>query len=128
MSEHSKKDTDDAMLMTLACGGTVEQAAAKARVSKRTVYRRLRDPDFAERIAAVRAETVERAAGMLTAASLESVKTLLELMGPTHADQVRLGAARSVLDYAMTLRESAELTKRVAELEAQVPKLKVYGQ
>jgi hypothetical protein len=41
---------------------------------------------------------MDRAAGMLTAAPLESVKTLLALQDRENPAAVRLGAARAVLE------------------------------
>jgi hypothetical protein len=60
---------------------------------------------------------VKRAAGMLTAASMESVKTLLALQETKVPPAVRLGAARSVLELGTRLRESAELHERMDALE-----------
>ena len=44
MSRRGRKNADDAVLLALACGATVAQAAHRAGVSERTVYRRLKDP------------------------------------------------------------------------------------
>ena len=77
-----RKKAIDALLTALACGASAEVAARKAGVSERTVYRRLADPSFQQQLAALRADMVQRSAGMLTAASLEAVKTLVELLNP----------------------------------------------
>jgi len=60
---------------------------------------------------------VKRAAGMLTAASMEAVKTLLELQKTPVPAAVRLGAARSVIELGTKLRETAEFEARLAALE-----------
>ena len=57
---------------------------------------------------------------MLTAASMESVKTLLALQESQIAPATRLGAARSVLELGTRLRESAELHERIQALEKQL--------
>jgi hypothetical protein len=115
----AKKQTDEALLASLACGATVEQAARAAGMSPRTAHRRLKDPDFRQRLQDRRAEITQRTIGMLTAAGLESVKTLITLQTGTTPAAVRLGAARSVLELGIKLRENAELTERIAALEAQ---------
>jgi hypothetical protein len=120
MATPPRKKADDALLLALACGATVESAARQCRLSERTVYRRLADPDFRQRLQEVRADMVQRTAGMLTAAAGESVRTLLELQKPPVAAAVRLGAARAVLELGLKLREVTELQERIATLEARL--------
>jgi hypothetical protein len=120
MSQQGRKRSDHNLVLALACGSTVENAARQAGVSEATVYKRLRDPKFQEQIQVLRTEMVERAANMLTAAALESVKTLLDLQTKTQPASVRHSAARTVLEFGVRLRESAELFNRVAALEQQL--------
>ena len=120
MPTRGRKDADEALLMALACGANVENAARQAGVSRRTAQRRLADPGFCRRLSEARADMVRRASGMLTAAALESVKTLLTLQGPPNPPAVRLGAARSVLEIGIKLREAADLEERLSALEQQL--------
>jgi hypothetical protein len=115
-----KKNADEALLLALACGATVEQAAQAAGLSARTAHRRLAEPGFQQRLEQLRAEMSQRTGGMLIAAGMEAVKTLLTLQGSTTPAAVRLGAARAILEFSMKLRESNELAVRVAALEFQV--------
>jgi hypothetical protein len=117
MSGTRGKRGDEALLLALACGATVEGAAHKAGVSARTAYRRLADPAFQARLRQARADLAGRAAGLLTAASLESVRTLVELQAAVSPPAARLGAARAVIGLGQRLRAEADLTGRVAELE-----------
>ena len=117
MPHKGRKNADQVLLLALACGATVEAAARTAGVSEPTVYRRLKDPEFCQQLQQTRSEMVQRTAGMLTASGMESVKTLLELQKPTAPCAVRLGAARSVLELGMKIREVADLEERLATLE-----------
>jgi hypothetical protein len=119
MSDARKKN-DTQLLLALACGASVEQAARQSGLTARTVYRRLEDAAFRRRIQKVQHEIVERTTGTLTAAATEAVKTLLELLKNTSPPPVRLGAARSVLEMGLKLREIVELMERMAALEEQV--------
>jgi hypothetical protein len=112
-----RSKTDMALLLTLACGATVEGAARQAGISPRTVARRLANPAFRRRVQEVRADMVQRAAGALTAASTESIKTLLALQQSGVPPATRLGAARAVLEIGIRLREAADLETRLAALE-----------
>ncbi len=120
MPTNAKKKAEDKLLLTLACGATVESAARECGLSPRTIYRRLQEPAFRRRLQALRADMVQRTAGTLTAASAEAVRTLLELLKPKVADTTRLGAAKAVLESGVKLRELAELEERMAALEEQM--------
>jgi hypothetical protein len=120
MPQRGRRNADQVLLMALACGATVESAAHSASVSPATVYRRLAEPEFRQRLTQTRAEMVQRTAAMLTASGMEFVKTLLELVKPNVPAAVRLGAARSGLELGMKARENAEFEERLAALEAQM--------
>jgi Homeodomain-like domain len=89
MAEQRKK-AEDALLLALACGATVEQTARQCRLSPRTVYRRLAEADFRRRLRKLRGDMVQQTAGTLTAAASEAVRTLLELMKPSSPHAVWL--------------------------------------
>jgi hypothetical protein len=116
----TRKKTDEVLLSALACGATVDSAAHAAGMSARTVHRRLQEPAFQGRLQQARTDMIQRTAAMLTAAGLESVKTLLNLQQAASPAGVRLGAARSILELGAKLREASELAQRLASLEAQV--------
>jgi hypothetical protein len=120
MPQRGRRQVDDVLLMTLACGATLEGAAQKAGVSKATVQRRLNDPAFQKRLQEIRSDMVKRTAGTLTAASTEAVKTLLALQQPAIPHAVRLGAARSILEIGIKMREVADLEERLTALEQQM--------
>jgi hypothetical protein len=119
MPTKPRKKAEDQLLLTLACGATVESAARQCQLSKRTVYRRMEEPEFHRRLNALRSDMVQRTAGALTAAGSEAVRTMLELMKRAKTESVQLGAARSVLEIGMKAREFAELEERLAALEQQ---------
>ena len=58
-----------------------------------------------------------RIAGALVAATSEAMRTLVELMKSSMPANTRLGAARTVIESAMKLREFTELEERLAALE-----------
>ena len=119
------KRNEDQLLLALACGASVEQAARQAGVHPQTARRRLHDPAFQGRLDALRTEMVTRSAAMLTAAGVESVRTLVELQKSPTAPATRLQAAKAVLDLGVKLRALAELEallagigERLKEVEA----------
>src|SRR5262245_9420848 len=65
MAENGRRKGDGALVLALAGGLTVRDAAHAAGVGERTATRRLADPDFRRRVSHVRAEMVERALGKM---------------------------------------------------------------
>ncbi len=63
---------------------------------------------------------LQRTVGMLTASGMEASKTLISLLDPSVPQAVRLGATRTILEFGIKLRDSAELSERIAALEAQL--------
>jgi hypothetical protein len=118
MAGKRKISTQD-LLTALACGANVAQAAAKVGLSQRSIYRRLADPSFRQEVEDLRMETVRRSSAMLTAATVEAIKTVIGLLS-SKSDQARLGACRTIFEYGVKLREFTELQERLAELEARL--------
>ncbi len=114
-----KQAKDESAILALACGASVETAAQKAGISKRTLQRRMADPEFRRQIQVARGDMVQRNSGTLTAAGTEAVKTLLDLVKPVNAGAVRLGAARTILEIGVKFREVADFEERLATLEQQ---------
>jgi len=110
-----KKGTS-ALLVGLAAGQTVRDAAQSAGISERTAGRRTANPDFRRRLTELRAEMVGRALGKLADAAADAVEMLRKLL-KAKADSVKLGAARSILELGNKLRESVESEQRLAALE-----------
>ena len=118
MAQRGKRGADHQLLLALACGATIEAAARQAGVSESTVYRRMADPDFKQRLREVVADMVQRSSRMLTAATGEANKTLLALLKESTPPATRHAAARSIIELGMKTRETADLEQRIAALEA----------
>jgi hypothetical protein len=118
MAHTISKRTERVLLQALACGATVENAARKAGICERTVYRRLADPVFYRQLQELRTEMVQRTAGMLTGAGMGSVKVLVDLQGDVSVPAgVRRRSARDVLELGLKLRENTTGEQRQSVLE-----------
>jgi AcrR family transcriptional regulator len=112
-----RKKGDDALLLFLAAGLGVGQAAAKAGVSRTTAWRRFRDPDFRARLAQTRAATLDKALGDMLEGSPEMVRVLRDLANKAEEESIRMHAAKSFLELTVRLRQTVHLEQRLAELE-----------
>jgi hypothetical protein len=108
---------DNILMIALASGDLVSQGASKASMSERTAYRRLQDPVFRKGMEALRAETVQRGAAVLIAATILAVKTLIELQDASIPACTRRRAARDILEMSEQMRQATFLEKRLRALE-----------
>lgn len=118
MSAAGRRNADDLLAALVAAGRTHAEAAAEAGVSERTVARRAKEPAFARRVQDLRSEMTARALGRMADRMAEAADALHQLLG-AKAEAVRLGAARSILELGVRLRESVELEERIRRLEQQ---------
>ena len=89
--------TDDGLFAALLAGAHIENAALAAGVSPRTVYRRLADPEFRERVESAREAIRESILTRLTDAAGDAVSCLWELLSDEYPD-IRLKASKALLD------------------------------
>src|SRR5262249_41917605 len=117
---------DEALVLALASGVAVPDAAARANVSERTAYRRLADPAFRARVDRARAGMVEQAIGRLSALGTESAEALRQLVagGDGVSAAVRLGAARAALEFLFKGNEQLTLARQLADLRQQIERLR----
>ena len=118
MARRDTKNAGGVLLAALAGGATHQEAATQAGVSERTAYRRLEDPAFRQQLAEARGALITRAVGRLARDCAAAAATLAALL-KANSETARLGAARSILELAVKMRESEELEARVTALEAQ---------
>jgi hypothetical protein len=69
MADNDSEKGDAALIVALAGGATVRDAARRAHVGERTVYRRLDEPDFRRQVQDARAGMVAQAVGKLADAA-----------------------------------------------------------
>src|SRR5262245_58634963 len=112
MAHRGRRNADEALALAVATGQTLRDAAQTAGVGERTAARRWSDPAFRCRVAELRADLVRRSLGRLADAMTEAADVLRCLL-QAQSESVRLGAARSLLELGVKLREGVELEERL---------------
>jgi AcrR family transcriptional regulator len=105
-------------LLAVIAHPTLREAAQAAGVSEPTLWRYIRDKDFARRLREARGASLTCANAQLQGAAGEAVKILRDLMSKGDAPvPSRVSAARAILELAFRARV-------VDELQAEVERLK----
>lgn len=119
MSGKTRHNADDQLIEALARGQTQTEAAQLAGCSVRTVARRLTDAGFAGRVETFRDALLEQGAARMGGLVELAATTLRQLMEATDSPPAaKLGAAKTVIDAALKLRDTLLIEKRLAALEA----------
>ncbi len=107
-------------LLSLA---TIQEAAAAAGVTERTVYRWLADSDFRAALVDAEGGVIDAAARRLIGEHDQALNTLSTLMGSAKSENVRRAAADSWLSQMFRIRELRNEETRLSELERIVNEL-----
>lgn len=116
MTHNGRRNADDALALALAAGQTLRDAAQMVGIAERTATRRIADPAFRALVGRYRQQMVERALGRLADGMSDAANVLHALLG-ANSENVRLGAARSLLEMGTKLREAVEMERRLTQLE-----------
>jgi hypothetical protein len=105
-----------ALVIALAAGDSVLEAAQKAGVSERTVYRRLSDNDFMLKVHKARTLMIQQAVGKLAVNCTKASEVLVKLLD-SPSERIRLQAAKALLDQNNKLSEAWAVDFRLGALE-----------
>jgi hypothetical protein len=117
---NGRQNADEALALALASGQTLRLAAEAAGIGERTAARRWADAEFRRRVSVLRGDLVGRALGRMADGMSAAADVLRQLLA-AESESVRLGAARSLLELGVKLREAVEMEERLAAVEARYP-------
>ena len=116
MTPKKKKDLVELLTQT-----TKEKAAASAGITSKTLRGYLDDPEFQAEYKKAFAGLVEDATRKVQQTLDPAVAVLREVMEDSDENgQVRVSAARSVLEYGLKMTEQTDIITRLQELEAAI--------
>lgn len=106
------------MLAALLSHPTIKAAARSAGVSESSIYRALRDEQFAEAYRAGRREVTQHTIMRLQARSSEAAEILFRIAkDKTAPASARVSAARAIIEQAIDGAKTTELIERVDALQ-----------
>ena len=106
-------------LLALLTNPTKERAAEAAGITSKTLRGYLADPEFQAEYKKAFADLVEDATRKVQQTLEPAIAVLREIMEDRSENgQVRVSAARSVLEYGLKMTEQTDILTRIQELEA----------
>jgi hypothetical protein len=108
-------------LAALIVEPSIAAAATKSGVGETTIFRWLKEPEFAKEYRRLRRDAVEQSLSQLQSATSEAVQTLRDHLSCEHpATAVR--AAQIILDQAVKAVEIVDLQERLEQIENAIEK------
>jgi hypothetical protein len=117
-----KRSALEVLAIGVASGLSLADAARQAGIKYITARRRAADPAFRRRVEELRQVITDQALGRLTKDMTAAADTFSALLTDP-APQVRLAAAKAILDYRSRLKADGELRDKVDRLESLVQEL-----
>lgn len=105
------------MIAALLSSSSIGQACETVRVSRSTLARWLKDPDFQRELTTAEQGAISQVSRELMAGQDEALATMRELMTGAASESVRLRAASEWIATLFKYRELASLEERITKLE-----------
>lgn len=121
IDQERKRSATEVLAIGVASGMSLADAAKQAGIKYITASRRAADPAFRQRVEKLRQSMTDQALGRLTK-DMTAADTVSALLADP-APQVRLAAAKAILDYRSRLRADGELREKGDRLESLVQEL-----
>ena len=114
-----KNSKRELLLSALLTNPTIKEAALSVGIPETTAYSWLRKPDFAEEYKKRKRQAVSEASDYLQSRISAATKIIDDIMSDTETPpQVRLNAAKAIIDTSYKIIEQAEIIARIEALEA----------
>ena len=112
------KISDERIISALLQSRTIKEASELSNVSESTLYRRLQDLDFRNRLNASRTVLIDYAQTRLQAEISRAIEVIIEIMNnPENPPQIRLNASDSIIRNCLKVTELCNVIERIERLE-----------
>jgi len=104
---------------------SIEEASQKAKVSRGTIYKWLKDNDFCKELKSQRDKVINTALDRLKAAITKAVEELIKLTG-AQREEVRRLACNDIITHALKSIELEDIDQRLDKVERIVLEKRTY--
>ena len=105
----------------LVSSPTYTQGCEKAKISKTTLYKWLKAPEFKAELERQRDNVIAEAFGVLSQSLTKAVESLVGLLD-NKDDRIKRLTAKDVIDFIIRHRANEDLEKRLTEVEKRLVK------
>lgn len=112
----TEKINDKNLIVALVSSPTIEEAAKVAKVNPRTLYRRLKEPEFKNALDAAQNQVLISNVEYMKFLYSKALLKLEELLD-ADSERVQLQAVNSILQHRSTLVRDVEFEQRLQALE-----------
>ena len=113
-----KRLTDESIIAALIAEGSIKGAAASLHCTARTLYERMKKPEFKELYAQAKADILKTATAKLQGNLCGAIDTLAEItQDPEAPKQTRVNSAVAILQYAARFTETTDILERLEAIE-----------
>lgn len=113
-----KRLTDESIIAALISEGSIKGAAASLECTTRTLYTRMKRPEFQKLYAQAKADILKTATAKLQGNLCGAIDTLAAIMTDEEAaKQTRVNSAVSILQYAARFTETTDVVDRLEAIE-----------
>ena len=114
----AKNITNEQIIAELLSSVSIRAAAKKLDLQEKTIYKRMKQPEFKKLYADARADVISQATARLQNFANQAVSCLALVMSKQeYAPQVRINAADALLRYCLKFSEKADITDKIEALE-----------
>lgn len=113
-----KRLTDEEIISGLIAQGSIKGAAASLECTTRTLYTRMKTPEFKELYTQAKGEILKAATAKLQGNLCGAIDTLAEItQDPEAPKQTRVNSAVAILQYAARFTETTDILERLEAIE-----------
>jgi hypothetical protein len=117
MEPENPEDQAERLALAVAQGYSLRQAARTADLPPTTARRWASEPSFKARVNVLRSECLSQTVGKLYRLATKAASTLGDLLDERNQPDLRLKAARAILQDLLAVRQHAELDDRLVSVE-----------
>lgn len=115
---YTMKISDESLIANLVKYGSHKRTADELGISMNTITNRLKNESFRQRYEMIKAEILQESVNCMKSQLTNAVITLSEVMNDkSNPATVRISAADSLLRHAVRYIETAEIERRIHQLE-----------
>lgn len=112
----TEKIKDQKLIAAIISSPTIEEAAKVAEVNPRTIYRKLKNPEFKSALDVAQNQVLSSAVMHMIALCRKATMKFEQLLD-ADSERVQLQAARSIFQFSSPLRREVEFEERLLSLE-----------